>query len=658
MGEAKILIVEDELIVAHDIKSKLSKMDYDVVGIAHRGQKALELALEKKPDLILMDIKLSGELDGIETNRLIQEKMDVPVIYLTAYGNKAILDRATETKPYGYLVKPFKVKELNGTIMTTLYRHNFEKQIEGEQKWLFDILQSIGEAVVVIDKNFEIVFMNPFACDVLNYEDEQALGRDINEVFKLSSDTQKRVDLRDLFEDIVDENGIAKEAYLKLDYNKVKEISFCLSAISDESDQSEGFVVVFRDITQQKEAERFLKQSKQILQHKVAERTDELTQINKKMSNEIAIRRRAETEAMEAKENLKNIIDSSSELIFSFDLEGRLKSWNRTATHLTGYSAKEVKGRYLHKIPFFIDDKSIAEMIKDVSEKKISIKERIIVESKKGEKRVLSLSISPLQNRNQQCIGTLFIGHDITTNLELHKFLVHGNSYLLSDKDATKSFSLLMDMLDESTHGLFVSRIHSTPFEKKYAMENLHVVGIGSVKDESTYVVQNLCQLKEEIINFFKNNKNCVVLLDGAHFFFTMGSFDEFTRWLFEITEIVYLKKALLFLRVDPDLIDKKQESILKNELRVPPSQDIENVKLNDDLAKILMFIKTQNENNCLVPLKKIMSEFDIVYLTAAKRIGLLEEKGLLFTRKQGKAKMIFISEKGKNVLSKRQSIG
>ncbi len=658
MGEAKILIVEDELIVAHDIKSKLSKMDYDVVGIAHRGEKALELALETKPDLILMDIKLSGELDGIETNRLIQEKMDVPVIYLTAYGNKAILDRATETKPYGYLVKPFKVKELNGTIMTTLYRHNFEKQIEGEQKWLFDILQSIGEAVVVTDKNFEIVFLNPFACDVLNYEDKQALGRDIDEVFNLSSATQKRVNLRDLFEDIVDENGVAKEAYLKLDDKIVKEISFCLSAISDESDQNEGFVVVFRDITQQKEAERFLKQSKQILQQKVAERTDELTQINKKMSDEIAIRRRAETETMEAKENLKNIIDSSSELIFSFDLEGRLKSWNRTASGLTGYSAKEVKGRYLHKIPFFIDDKSIIEMIKDVSEKKITIKERIIVESKKGEKRVLSLSISPLQNRDQQCIGTLFIGHDITTNLELHKFLVYGNSYLLSDQDAEKSFSLLMDMLDESTHGLFVSRVHSIPFEKKYAMENLHVVGIGSVANGSSCLVKSLSQLKDEIVKFFEEYENCVVLLDGAHFFFTMDSFDEFARWIFEITEFVYQKKALLFLRVDPDLIDKRQERILKNELRVPPSQDIENVKLNDDLAKILMFIRTQNENNSLVPLKKIMSEFDIVYLTAAKRIGLLEEKGLLFTRKQGKAKMIFISEKGKNVLSKRQSIG
>ena len=223
-----------------------------------------------------------------------------------------------------------------------------------------------------------------------------------------------------------------------------------------------------------------------------------------------------------------------------------MKSWNRTASHLTGYSAKEVKGRYLHKIPFFIDGKSIAEMIKDVSEKKISLKERILVESKKGEKRVLSLSISPLQNRDQQCIGTLFIGHDITTNLELHKFLVYGNSYLLCEKDAAKSFSLLMDMLDESTHGLFVSRIHSTPFEKKYAMENLHVVGIGSALDNSTYMVQNLSQLKDEIVTFFESYKNCVVLLDGAHFFFTMGSFDEFARWLFEITELVYFEEGFV----------------------------------------------------------------------------------------------------------------
>jgi|GEM_PF-1729504 len=658
MGEAKILIVEDELIVAHDIESKLVKMNYDVIGLAQRGEQAIELALEKKPDLILMDIKLSGDIDGIEANRRIQEKMDVPVVYLTAYGNKAILDRATQTKPYGYLVKPFKENELKGTIMTTLYRHNVEQKIKGEQKWLFDIFQSIGEAVVVTDNNFEILFINPIACEIINCSSKEVLGKDIAETFQFFSSNYDSFNIRDLSKETVGSYCIAKDALVKFKDKTEKEISFCLSTISDESNQSNGFVVVFRDVTKQKEAERFLKQSKQILEQKVAQRTNELTKINKKMGDEIAIRRRAQTEAMEAKENLKNIIDSSSELIFSFDLDRRLKSWNRSASQLTGFSAKEVKGRYLHKLPFFVDNKAISEMITDVSEKKNSIKERIVVESKKGEKRVLSLLISPLQDSSRNCIGTLFIGRDITTSVEMHKFLVFGNSYLLCESDAKKSFSLLIDMVDESTHGLFISRIHSAQLKTKYSQENLHFIGIGSLKNESLSIVESLEELKEELIIFCKTHKKCVVLLDAAHFFFTKFSFETFTSWLFEITEHIYLNKSLLFVRVDPDLIDKRQESILKNELKIPPSQDIDNVKLNDELAQILVFIKTQNENNSLVPLKKIMSEFDIVYLTAAKRIGLLEEKGLVFTRKQGKAKMIFISEKGKNVLNKRERIG
>ncbi len=122
----KILIVEDEIIIAESLRRSLEALAYEVTAICSTAEAAIEAARTTKPDLVLMDIRLKGEKDGIYAARIVSEGFDVPVIFVTAYGDDAVLDRAKRTKPAGYLLKPFRADELKAAIETALYRHMIE----------------------------------------------------------------------------------------------------------------------------------------------------------------------------------------------------------------------------------------------------------------------------------------------------------------------------------------------------------------------------------------------------------------------------------------------------------------------------------------------------------------------------------------------------
>lgn len=126
MPANKILIVEDEAVVSLDVSKRLEKMGYEVIGRTASGEEALELIEKDRPDLVLMDINLQGEMDGIETATQLYKDYNLPVIYLTAYAGESTLERAKESKPYGYILKPFKERELHAAIEIAIARHKTE----------------------------------------------------------------------------------------------------------------------------------------------------------------------------------------------------------------------------------------------------------------------------------------------------------------------------------------------------------------------------------------------------------------------------------------------------------------------------------------------------------------------------------------------------
>ncbi len=127
-AEGRILVVEDEHIVAMGIKRMLKSLGYTVTGVASSGEDAISKAESTFPDVVLMDIMLKGDMDGVEAAREIRERFDVPVVYLTAYSDNKILERAKKTEPFGYIVKPFDEKDLHSSIEIALHRHRKEKE--------------------------------------------------------------------------------------------------------------------------------------------------------------------------------------------------------------------------------------------------------------------------------------------------------------------------------------------------------------------------------------------------------------------------------------------------------------------------------------------------------------------------------------------------
>jgi CheY-like chemotaxis protein len=130
MLKIKILIVEDEIITANDLKQRLENMDHSVVGIVGNGEDAIKKAGETSPDIILMDIVLKGNMDGIETAQQIINIYNIPIIYLTSYYDDEILEKSSETKPYGYITKPYEDLGLNTVIKMAVYKHQNRVKIE------------------------------------------------------------------------------------------------------------------------------------------------------------------------------------------------------------------------------------------------------------------------------------------------------------------------------------------------------------------------------------------------------------------------------------------------------------------------------------------------------------------------------------------------
>jgi diguanylate cyclase (GGDEF)-like protein/PAS domain S-box-containing protein len=182
-----ILVVEDEVLVARDIKSRLIRMGYEVLDTARKGAEAIEKALALKPDLVLMDIHLADEIDGIEAALRIRETIDVPVIFCTAYADEETLERAKISTPYGYVLKPFDNRELEINIEIALYKHNIEIDLNNTRRRLDATLTSISDGVIATDMAGQICLINPMAESITGWCQQSAINQNLGQVMPLQA---------------------------------------------------------------------------------------------------------------------------------------------------------------------------------------------------------------------------------------------------------------------------------------------------------------------------------------------------------------------------------------------------------------------------------------------------------------------------------------
>ena len=174
--KATILIVEDESIVAEDIRQTLSRLGYDPVGVVNCGEDAITTALDRKPDLILMDIMLKSDMSGIEAAATIRMQINIPVIYLTAYADQNTLDSAKKTQPYGYILKPFEEQDLKTTVEMALYKFGMEAKLRENEHLLSTTLHSIADAVYTTDTEGRITFINDAALQISGQNEKESRG--------------------------------------------------------------------------------------------------------------------------------------------------------------------------------------------------------------------------------------------------------------------------------------------------------------------------------------------------------------------------------------------------------------------------------------------------------------------------------------------------
>lgn len=263
MISTKVLVVEDEGIVATAIKHELEQFGYAVPDMASSAAEAVEKAVRQKPDVVLMDIHLKGKQDGIEAAREIHRRCGIPVVYLSAFADAETIARASETEPFGYLLKPYEERELQTTIEMALAKHRAEQRLAETERWLAAILEGIADAVIATDPENQVRFMNLAAEALTGWRKEDAVGAPFEAVCNLIEDRGQIV-LEELADRAVLESGTVRlpAATRRVGRNGVETpIEGSVAPIYDARGEFLGMALTMRSLSARLELERLRRES-------------------------------------------------------------------------------------------------------------------------------------------------------------------------------------------------------------------------------------------------------------------------------------------------------------------------------------------------------------------------------------------------------------
>lgn len=278
MIAARILIVEDDRIVARDIQHQLSRMGHVVVGMSANGEEAVRLAGSQQPDLVLMDIRLEGDMDGIEAARRIRDAQRIPVVFLTAYANDEVVQRASLTEPFGYLLKPFEEPQMRTVIQMALYKHASDARLRMSERRYAATLASIRDGVILCDPQGRIDFMNRVAETMTGWTAMEAAGQPLASVF-VAVDEETHEPLEDFSALVLRSGAFAPPERLSRLLPRGEPASAGVvvpagivveercSAIIDDRGELVGSILVFSDLTQRRQIAEALRKAQADLAH-------------------------------------------------------------------------------------------------------------------------------------------------------------------------------------------------------------------------------------------------------------------------------------------------------------------------------------------------------------------------------------------------------
>mgnify|MGYP001584650457 CR=1 FL=1 len=512
------------------------------------------------------------------------------------------------------------------------------------------LFEAAQDAILILDgETGHIMDANPFVQNLLGYSLNELMGKKLWEISPFKNIAENK----ELFQ------KLQKEAYVRYEHlplqtkqKKLRYVEFVSNSYM--VDHIKVIQCNIRDITERKKEQEKILQMQKRLEQLVNARTAQLETTTKNLTSETKERKKAEDETVITKDYLENIIDSASEIIFSFDSYNRVNTWNKTVELFTGYTKKEIMNRSIESLPVFNGHSKILDIIKNNGTHPGH--DDLVLLTKNNLKKIIRISESSIKNPEGINIGSLFIGRDITGDIEAHGKILVGNSYLIISKNNSSVRDLYRDLTTSGHEGMFISRssVEMTGDMSHNLNSQLFLLSHEKIKGFET--IANPDELIAMVKEISLRNKKSIIVIDGAHYFITKFSFEKFIEALYKINDLVLKSQLIVVLRIDPSIVDNSQMAIFENEFQLLPSQRLEGLILDDVLYDMLKYVYEQNQSNSMVSFKKIITNSNVAYSTAAKRLDLLEEKGLIFIKKQGKFRMVFVTEKGKALLHKRQS--
>jgi len=251
----RLLVVEDEALVATDLSLRLQALGYEVVGIADNAIDAWALCEAHGPELVLMDIHIKGDRDGIETAHTIRRRWDIPVVYLTAYSDDATVGRATESDPFGYVLKPFDERMVQITIEIAFHKYQTQNAIKQREQWIRSVIDTLSDWVVVTNQSGIIEFLNEGAQSELG----ASVGEGIQSVIRLVDREGHPIMMNPI--ELVAKSGIPQMMeWVCLERRDAPPVTVSISAapLRDHLEQQCGVVTSFNNISRRKEVERSL----------------------------------------------------------------------------------------------------------------------------------------------------------------------------------------------------------------------------------------------------------------------------------------------------------------------------------------------------------------------------------------------------------------
>ncbi len=375
MARTKILLVEDEGIVAKDIADTLKSQGYDVPAIASSGEQAIEKAEQIQPDLVLMDIVLKGDMDGIAAAEQIRRRFDIPVVYLTAYTDDKTVQRAKITEPFAYITKPFETRELCTNIEMALYKHKAEYALRESKEQFKNIFNNTLVGLYRTTPDGRILMANPAVVRMLGYESfDQLVSRNLEEEgFEAGysrSDFKKRIEAEGRIVGL-------ESAWKRRDGSTLFVVENA-KAIRDDNGNTLCYEGTVEDITERKRAERLLQRER---------------------------------------DNAQKYLDVAGVMLVAIDSEQRVGLINKKGCEILGYSEEQIlaKNWFDNFLPERIRDevRTVLERLVAGEPDAPEYYENPIL-TKNGDERLIAWHNTILRDENGEIIAALSSGEDIT----------------------------------------------------------------------------------------------------------------------------------------------------------------------------------------------------------------------------------------------------